>query len=206
MKICVIILAFLIAGCSKQAQTQPTSDGHRAVSDEKLAATKLKGEATDAQLRQAGFSHKDIEVFRNMQGKSWRKHVTVDPMDGHRSAVFSLFAQPIYEGWQSNRDIGVQVMIPCEKGIDVMVQTNDAAEKHVRLRFDDRPVQSEEWGGGGKSLLEYHSKEFLSHLRAAKTMKFEYIPQDSVPRVYELSVLNLNDLMAQEPACKFWAP
>jgi hypothetical protein len=206
LKILAVILALLIAGCSKQAQKQSPSDGHRGVSDEELAATKLKGEMTDAQLRQAGFSDKDIEVFRNMQGKSWRKLVTVDPMDGHRSAIFSLFAQPIYQGWQSKRDIGVRLMIPCEKGIDVMVQTNDAPEKHVRLRFDDGPVQSEEWGGIGKSLLEYHSKEFLSHLRAAKTMKFEYIPQDSVPQVYELSVLNLNDLMAQEPSCKFWAP
>ncbi|HEU5413979.1 MAG TPA: hypothetical protein VFW31_09490 [Candidatus Angelobacter sp.] len=206
MKILAIILALLIAGCSKQAQKQSPSDGHRAVSDEELAATKLKGEMTDAQLRQAGFSDKDIEVFRNMQGKSWRKHFMVDPMDGHRSGTFTLFAQPIYEGWQSKRDIGVRVMIPCEKGIDVMVQTNDAPEKHVRLRFDDGPVQSEEWGGIGKSLLEQHSKEFLSHLLAAKTMKFEYSPKDSVPQAYELSVMNLKELMAQEPACKFLMP
>lgn len=167
----------MIAGCSKPTQQETTAIGKRAVSDAELASRKLEGDATDAQLREAGFRDKDIEVFRYLQGKNWRKGVVVDPMDGHRDVSFSLFAQPIYDGWQSNRDIGVELMVPCKTDIDVIAKTNDVPDSHVRLRFDDGPVQSEEWHVAGKMLLETHSREFVHHLLAAKAMNFEYRPE-----------------------------
>lgn len=196
----------MIAGCSKQAHQKPTIEGKRAVSDAELASRKTKGDATDAQLREAGFSDKDIEVFRYLQGKNWKKSVVVDPMDGHRDVSFRVFAQPIYDGWQNRRDIGIELMVPCKTDIDVTAKTNDTADGHVRLRFDDGPVQSEQWPVAGHMLMERHSREFVRHLLAAKTMKFEYMPKDSGPQVYELSVLNLKDLMAQEPSCRFLMP
>lgn len=204
----ILVVSFSVVACSKQPpQKPPVADGKRAVSDADLASRKLKGDATDAQLHEAGFSDKDIEVFRYLQGKKWKKGVVVDPMDGHRDVSFSAFAQPIYDGWQSRRDIGVKIMVPCKTDIDVIAETNNAPDEHVRLRFGDGPVQSEEWRVGGKMLMDFHhSREFVRHLLATKTMKFEYRPKDSVPQVYELSVLNLKDLMAQEPTCKFLMP
>jgi len=202
----IFLVSLAIAGCSKQAQEKPTSDGKRAVSDEQLASTKLKGDKPDAQLREAGFSDKDIEVFRYLQGRNWKKSVVVDPMDEHRDVSFRVFAQPIYDGWQSRRDIGIELMVPCKTDIDITAKINDASDGHVRLRFDDGPVQSEQWPVGGHMLVERHSREFVRHLLAAKTMKFEYTPKDSGSQVYELSVLNLKDLMAQEPSCKFLMP
>jgi len=202
----IFVISLAVADCSKQKQKQPPADGKRAISDADLAARKMKGDATDGQLREAGFSDKDIEVFRYLQGKNWKKSVVVDRMDEHRDVSFRVFAQPIYDGWQSNQDIGVEIMVPCKADIDVSAKTRDAPDEHVRLRFDDGPAQSEQWQAIGNLLLETHSKEFVRHLLAAKTMKFEYRPKNSVPQAYELSVLNLKDMMAQEPTCKFLMP
>lgn len=212
----VLASFLLLAGCSRAesqkaavgALTNGVKQSKRAVPDEELGARKLKGDATDAQLRESGFSDKDIEVFRYLQGKNWKKHVMVDPMDQHRDVSFSIFAQPIYDGWQSRHDIGVEIMVPCKPDIDVSAKTSETAEEHVRLRFDDGPVLPEEWRVSGDLhlLLDFHSREFVRRLLAAKTMTFEYRSKDGVPLAYHLSVLNLKDLMAQEPACKFLMP
>jgi len=123
-------------------------------------------------------------------------------MDGHKEVSFQLYAQPIYEGWQNKKDIGVLIMIECGGGFAVGAGTGAVAHDHVRVRFDDGPIQSQRWFQSSGVLMSRHSKELLKELLAEKTMKFEYTPEGSDAQVYELSVLNLKDLMAQEPSCK----
>lgn len=48
---------------------------------------------------------------------------------------------------------GKRAVSDAETGIDVMAKTDDVLDEHVRLRFDDGPVQSKEWHVGGKFLM-----------------------------------------------------
>jgi hypothetical protein len=157
-------------------------------------------------------------------GGKWKFQTAQDPMDDKGRAVLSLDAENRIEGkfpaliircdaTKQSKDGWGRKRTVANAAVYVVTNTpvDRGDERHLRVRLDDRPAESDTWVDSDSLHAVFHDTatvkgqvQFVKRIAAAKRMLFEFTPFLGTPQVVEFDVAGLDHYMEQMSSFCGW--
>ena len=105
-----------------------------------------------------------------------------------------------------------RVMLGCGSLPALVVEVPSSVNGNVKTAFDDAPLVPQKWiwypkdqflgpEGGHRG-----EKRLLAQMMKSRTFRFEFTPRNGSPQLATFNMLDIKDLVNQEPVCDFWLP
>jgi len=184
----VLLLIGLATGCS--------------TNDNKAAATPVASPAAAEPAATPAASEADSARMLAAEGKKWLREDMTDRMDGHKTAVFTIWGVEVDPTRYENP---AKVEIFCSKTLhSAHFDVGRLASPSVRFKFDDGPVVQQKWEpcrGDLCATLE-QQKLIFKGFATSKAVKFEYTPVSKAPKVVVINMADYQYSVLKEPLCK----
>jgi hypothetical protein len=187
-KLCSFLLVSLLLGCSATANQSRSAPETRKV-------PQAKEPGVDAAAAAAA----------EARGEKWQR---VARKIGNDDFVrFALSA--------ANQDPSqppVRILLGCGNLPSLVIASPSSSGGNVRVAFDQAALVSQRWDW----FPDYHylgppgghpgEKKFLAQMMNSKTLRFDFKTKDGPPQLAVFNMLDIKDLVNQEPVCDFWLP
>jgi len=105
-----------------------------------------------------------------------------------------------------------RVILGCGYLPALVVDVPSSVNGNVKTAFDDAPLVPQRWIWFPKDHFlgpvggHPGEKRLLAQMMKSRTFTFEFTPRNESPQRVTFNMLDIKDLVKQEPVCDFWLP
>jgi hypothetical protein len=180
-KLWSIVLLCLLAGCTSEVgQTNKAGEADRTAQDASIAEAR---------------------------GEKWQRvALKIGDEDFVRFALKEISNGP------EQKQGAARILLGCGYLPSLVIDVPSSVNGDVRLALDDAALVRQKWiwypkdhflGPPGGHPGE---KKLLAQIMNSKALRFEFTPRNGTPQLATFNMLDMKNLVNQEPVCDFWLP